>query len=111
MLHELGKLSFECIDWAAVKPTTRAGETGVATWREFTAGSVRCRRVDYSSGYFADHWCSRGHVLFVLSGELVVELQDGRSFTLVPGNMYCVGDDMEPHRSHTDVGAELFIVD
>ena len=33
--------------------------------------------VEYSPGYFADHWCDRGHVLYVLEGELDTELRDG----------------------------------
>jgi quercetin dioxygenase-like cupin family protein len=74
-------------------------------------GNIRVRTVDYSPGYLADHWCSRGHVLYVLSGELVTELADGRSFTLQPGQSYQVADGEEPHRSRTASGATLFIVD
>ena len=67
--------------------------------------------VEYSPGYLADHWCSRGHVLYVLEGELVTELKDGRRFTLRPGTSYQVASDAEPHRSATSVGAKPFIVD
>ena len=38
-------------------------------------------------------------------------LADGRSFTLTPGLSYQVADDAEPHLSHTETGAKLFIVD
>jgi quercetin dioxygenase-like cupin family protein len=47
----------------------------------------------------------------VLEGELVTELQDGRSFTLRPGQSYQVADNEEPHRSRTASGASLFVVD
>jgi hypothetical protein len=67
--------------------------------------------VEYSPGYLADHWCSRGHVLLVLDGELVTELQDGRSVTLTSGMSYQVADGQTPHRSRTLGGARLFIVD
>jgi quercetin dioxygenase-like cupin family protein len=50
-------------------------------------------------------------VLYVLSGELVTELKDGRTFTLLPGQSYQVADNEEPHRSRTAGGATLFIVD
>jgi uncharacterized cupin superfamily protein len=83
----------------------------MAYWRTLEIGNIRVRMVEYSPGYFADHWCSRGHVLLVLEGELVTELQDGRTFTLRPGMSYQVADDAEPHRSHTATGARLFIVD
>jgi quercetin dioxygenase-like cupin family protein len=67
--------------------------------------------VEYSAGYLADHWCDRGHVLYVLEGELHTELRDGRTFRLTPGMSYQVADGAEPHRSHTAKGARLFIVD
>ena len=82
-------------------------------WSSFTRqfGPIRVRRVDYTPGYLADHWCVKGHILFVLEGELVTELEDGRVFTLGPGQSYQVADNAEPHRSRTAVGAKLFIVD
>jgi hypothetical protein len=46
-----------------------------------------------------------------LEGELHTELADGREFVLTPGTSYQVADHAEPHRSHTKVGAKLFIVD
>jgi quercetin dioxygenase-like cupin family protein len=67
--------------------------------------------VEYSPGYIADHWCSKGHILLVLEGDLETELQDGRKFTLKPGMSYQVQDDGEAHRSSTTTGAKLFIVD
>jgi hypothetical protein len=51
------------------------------------------------------------HILLCLDGELHTELKDGRSFTLRPGMSYQVADNAEPHRSQTNVGARLFIVD
>jgi len=75
-------------------------------------GDLRVRQVEYSAGYFADHWCDRGHILFVLDGELVTELGDGRSFRLSPGMSYLVSDFGDAaHRSSTKAGARLFIVD
>jgi hypothetical protein len=59
----------------------------------------------------ADHWCSKGHVLLCLEGQLDTELQDGRKFTLTPGVSYQVADGAEKHRSSTATGAKLFIVD
>src|SRR5512137_889393 len=87
-------------DWSQIPPTEHPGVTGVALWRTLEIGNLRVRMVDYSPGYFADHWCPRGHVLLVLEGELVTELQDGREFILTPGTSYQVADDIAPHRSH-----------
>jgi len=67
--------------------------------------------VEYSAGYLADHWCSKGHVLLCLEGQLETELADGRRFSLTPGISYQVADNAEAHRSSTTSGAKLFIVD
>ena len=102
---------FMTTDWQSLPTTQHPGETGVAHWKTIEVGNIRVRMVEYSPGYLADHWCSRGHVLYVLEGELVTELKDGRRFTLRPGTSYQVASDAEPHRSATSVGAKLFIVD
>jgi len=102
---------FEAIDWSEVERSEHRGETGMAYWRTRHFGSIRVRMVEYTPGYLSDHWCAKGHVLLCLQGELHTELEDGRVFTLKPGMSYQVGDNAEPHRSRTDVGAVLFIVD
>jgi hypothetical protein len=107
----ISDLPFGVTDWSLVESTHHAGVTGSATWRTCQFGSLRVRMVEYSPGYFADHWCSKGHILLCTSGLLETELEDGRRFTLTPGMSYQVADHAEPHRSMTDVGATLFIVD
>ena len=102
---------FSTIDWSGLEPTVHAGETGEALWRTVEIGDVRLRMVEYTPGYLADHWCTRGHVLLVLDGELRTELDDGRVSVLTAGQSYQVGTDMEPHRSSTSTGARLFVVD
>lgn len=104
-------IPFGVTDWSAVEPTEHAGERGTAWWRTRQFGEIRVRLVEYSPGYLADHWCSKGHILFVVEGELMTELRDGRRFTLTAGTSYQVADDAEPHRSSTRTGARLFIVD
>jgi quercetin dioxygenase-like cupin family protein len=105
-------LPFTVTDWATVPATEHAGETGRALWRTLDIGDLRVRVVEYSPGYRADHWCDRGHVLFVLEGELETELRDGRTFTLTRGMSYQVSDFGDAaHRSSTRTGATLFIVD
>jgi len=108
---KLPALPFTITDWNQVPVTRHPGESGEALWRTFGTGELRVRIVEYSPGYTADHWCDRGHVLYVLEGELHTELKDGRSFVLTPGMSYQIADDAEAHRSYTKLGAKLFIVD
>jgi len=105
-------LPFTLTDWDKIDPVVYPGETGEAVWRTVNVGDIRIRVVEYSPGYLADHWCDRGHILYVLEGELTSELRDGRSVVMTPGMSYQVSDfGDEPHRSRTAKGAKLFIVD
>lgn len=102
---------FAVVDWGGVPPTEHPGATGTAFWRTVQAGNIRVRIVEYSAGYLADHWCHRGHVLYVLEGELVTELRNGETHVLTAGHSYHVADSDMPHRSRTPTGAKLFVVD
>jgi hypothetical protein len=104
-------LPFGTTDWNSVEQTEHQGVTGIAYWRTKNFGDMRVRLVEYSPGYLADHWCTKGHILFCFEGELHTELKDGREFVLTPGMSYQVADNAEPHRSSTELGAKLFVVD
>ncbi len=108
---QIQDVPFMTMDWSKVTPTEHAGTSGKALWRTLEIGNIRVRMVEYTPGYVADHWCKRGHVLLVLEGELETELSDGRKFNLKAGMSYQVADDINPHRSSSQSGAKLFIVD
>src|SRR4051794_18554984 len=108
---KLEDIPFQAIDWSSIPKAEHRGESGVATWRTVEVGNVRARIIEYSPGYVADHWCERGHVVYVLGGELVNELRDGRSNVLPAGRGSVVADGDGAHRSKTPLGARLFIVD
>ncbi|RPH50693.1 MAG: hypothetical protein EHM85_09425 [Desulfobacteraceae bacterium] len=108
---QMADIAFGTTDWDSIERTEHKGQTGVAFWRTQNFGGIRVRMVEYSPGYLADHWCTKGHILLCLGGELQTELGDGRKFILKPGVSYQVADNAEPHRSFTAIGAKLFIVD
>jgi hypothetical protein len=112
MQMKIPALPFTTTDWSQMPATEHPGETGRAYWRTLDIGDVRVRMVEYTPGYMADHWCDRGHILYVVEGELQTELQDGRRFDLTAGMSYQVSDFGDAaHRSSTRTGAKLFIVD
>ncbi len=109
---QIPQLPFTVTDWSKIEPTRHIGEQGEAIWRTINIGNIRIRQVDYSPGYRADHWCDRGHILYVLEGSIISELKDGRRFTLSAGMSYQVSDHGDSaHRSIAPEGARLFIVD
>jgi hypothetical protein len=109
---EIIDVPFCIATWDEIPATEHKGETGYARWRDLNVGNIHVHMAEYSPGYKADGWCSTGHVLLVLKGQLVTELKDGRVFTLNAGQSYQVSSsETNPHRSHTDTGATLFLVD
>lgn len=108
---ELQSIPFTVVTWDDIPPESHAGVAGSASWKVVQRGNVRARIVEYTAGYIADHWCEKGHVVYVLEGEFVSELKDGRTFTLRKGMTYLVADHAEPHRSSTNVGVKLLIID
>jgi hypothetical protein len=104
-------IPFQVTDWNSAPEKIFKGETGFASWKIVTIGDLRIRLVQYSENYLADHWCSLGHIVYCLEGEFVSELSDGRSFTLSAGMSYQVSDDASSHRSVSEHGATLLIVD
>lgn len=108
---KMENIPFGITDWSQIEAERHPGDSGFALWRVAKFGDIRVRMVDYSPGYVADHWCIKGHILLCLKGEMITELDDGRTFVLTPGVSYQVADDAEAHRSTTREGATLFIVD
>lgn len=106
-------IPFQVTDWAAVPATEYPGESGTARWRTLKFGSLRVRLVDYSPNFLSDHWCKRGHIMFVVSGVLGIELADRQVYWLTQGMSFEVSDQESVHRTRTgaDTGATLFIVD
>jgi len=98
-------------DWSGVESTKHPGESGVATWQTQVFGEIRVRLVEYSAGYLADHWCSKGHIIYCLEGEARIELEDRETFVLKVGMSCQLSDHSVPHRASSVSGAKLFIVD
>src|SRR5262245_47181077 len=74
---QMSDIPFGTTDWSAVERTEHAGERGKAYWRTKQFNNIRVRMVEYTAGYLADHWCTKGHILFCTAGELHTELKDG----------------------------------
>lgn len=104
-------IPFQTIDWTTIPKVEYKGETGSAFWQTVQFPGLRIRIVEYSGGYMADHWCQKGHVVHCLEGEFVSELQDGKKFFLSKGSTYVVSDGISSHRSISENGVKLMIID
>ena len=104
-------IPFQTINWDNIATTEHKGTTGTAYWQTVLLDGLRIRKVIYSDNYKADHWCQKGHLLFVIEGEMITELADGQLFTMKTGVSYQVSDDLSSRRSFTEGGAKLIIID
>ncbi len=104
-------IPFQSIDWTKVPKTEHKGESGVAYWQTTQFEGLRIRIVEYSKGYIADHWCKKGHIVHCLEGEFTSEMENGNKFILTKGMTYVVSDKLSSHRSITENGVKLLIID
>ena len=104
-------IPFQTIDWSLIPKTEFKGETGVASWKTLQFEGLRIRIVEYSKGYLADHWCQKGHIVHCLEGEFVSKLEDGKTFILTQGMSYIVSYNLSAHRSFSEEGVKLLIID
>jgi len=107
----MNNIPFQKIDWTTIEKIEYKGETGVAYWQTIQFGGLRIRLVEYSSGYLADHWCQKGHVVHCLEGEFISELKTGDKVKLSKGESYVVSDELSSHRSVSKKGVRLLIID
>lgn len=107
----MSHIPFQSIDWANIKKTEHRGETGTSFWQTLQLEGLRIRKVEYSAGYLADHWCQKGHIVHCLEGEFVSELDNGKKMTLSKGMTYVVSDNLSSHRSVSAGGVQLLIID
>ncbi len=102
---------FQTIKWDQVPQEEYKGAEGFATWQTVQFAGLRIRIVHYSKGYIADHWCKKGHIVHCLEGEFISEMQSGEQYHLCAGMSYVVSDEVSSHRSITENGVKLLIID
>lgn len=107
----MSNIEFQSIDWSQIVKTEHIGKTGIAFWQTLQFAGLRVRIVEYSKGYLADHWCEKGHIVHCLEGAFTSELSDGSEYMLKQGMTYIVSDDLSSHRSKTQNGVKLLIID
>ena len=105
------KISFQVIDWSQVSQKSHEGLQGKSFWQVIQLPELRIRIVEYSPGYIADHWCTKGHIVHCLKGSFISEMENGDSFELTEGMTYVVSDEMSSHRSVSNEGVQLLIID
>lgn len=105
------KIPFTKVTWDDIIKTVHPGETGISYWQTLQYEGLRIRMVEYEKGYLADHWCQKGHIVHCLEGSFISELDSGEKILLSKGMSYVVSDNLSSHRSFSENGVKLMIID
>lgn len=108
ILENISPISF---NWNNLVSEKFEGETGYTIIKAHSVGTIKLRYVEYSTHYLANHWCDKGHLVFVISGQLIIEHKDNTVITLHKGSAYVVGDNAMAHKAKSTEGATVIIVD
>jgi len=106
-----GGIPFQVFHWADKAVELHPGVDAASYWHVLQLPGLRIRNVTYEPGYLADHWCRKGHIVYCLEGSLQTELDTGELFIMEKDMGYVVSDDLGAHRSFTEKGARLLIID
>lgn len=107
----MSNIPFQTINWDNIPKEEHPGETGTSWWQVLQLPGLRIRIVEYSTGYLADHWCQKGHIVHCLEGAFESEMATGEVFRLGKGMTYVVSDELSSHRSVSKEGVKLLIID
>lgn len=99
------------INWDIVPEEKSCGLTGSVISQTVSHPPISIRRLRFWANYEADHWCDKGHIIFVISGELIVEYIDGSSVSVAAGNSLLLGDHVLSHKARTEIETQVLIVD
>jgi quercetin dioxygenase-like cupin family protein len=98
-------------DWSSVAEEKAPGDNGFTMTKTKMLGEIRVRVVEFSPDYIADHWCDKGHVIYVLEGQLQIDYKDGNTTEVSAGMSYFIGDNSLTHFPRSGKGAKVLIID
>ncbi len=99
------------MDWSSILAEDHAGETGTASWKTLNIADIRIRMVEFSANYLSDHWCSKGHLIQCLEGEINIFSKTGQTILLKKGMTCIVGNESDAHKTSSVIRCKLLIID
>lgn len=113
-----------CLGWASIvgdRDTSERVDFDSATWttpvggvreRVVEDGSLRFRLVEFSQEFVEEGWCRRGHIGYMIDGELEIAFADHTIRLTAGDGLFIPGGEESKHRatSLTPV-ARAFLVD
>lgn len=108
---DINILKDQLINWESVPDETFSGVSGFVVSKAVTFENFRIRQLSFSENYEADHWCEKGHVIYVIDGELLIEYKDQPSVFVSKGSSLILGDNISWHKAKTRITTLVLIID
>ncbi|MBB4807730.1 quercetin dioxygenase-like cupin family protein [Chryseobacterium defluvii] len=108
---EIQALKDTAINWEIIPEQKANGVTGSVISRTIEFQNFKIRQLYFSEDYEADHWCEKGHIIHVVSGELIIEYNEGPSIAISKGNSLVLGDHISSHKARTKTETQVLIID
>ena len=91
----ISKLPFCTVNWSDITPTEHQGETGMALWRTSSLAPSGYAWWSTAPAIWQTTGVSKAICCCVWKASWIQSLEDGRRFTLEPGQSYHVADNAE----------------
>ena len=104
-------IPFTITNWNELAVQGEAGVSGEAYVKSIDLGDVKLRQIKYSPGYEADHFCTKGHIVYCIAGSFEITLSDLSTYLISAGNTFQVSDNLSTHKVISKTGATVFVVD
>ena len=101
---ETCKVEFDSIEWQEAMPGAR--------FKVFGDGKKQVRLLEFTSEFVEPHWCEKGHVGFVLKGELEIDF-DGQIVSYGQGaGIFIPAGALTKHKARSITpSVQLFLVE
>ena len=101
---ETCKVLFDSIEWQEAMPGAR--------FKIFSDGKKQIRLLEFTSEFVEPRWCEKGHIGFVLSGELEIDF-DGKIVNYIQGSgIFIPTGTLTKHKARSITpSVQLFLVE
>ncbi|MDP1611152.1 MAG: hypothetical protein Q8M11_08830 [Sulfuritalea sp.] len=98
------KVVFDFLEWQEAMPGAR--------FKIYSDGKKQMRLLEFTSEFVEPHWCEKGHIGFVLNGELEIDF-DGQIVSYSPGaGIFIPTGALTKHKARSITpSVQLFLVE
>jgi len=109
--EERSSIPFSQIKWQQIPSISKEGDSGTSLCKKFELPGLSICKVEYSAGYRSDFCFEKGQIFHCLEGEIIIEISGTDNINLSSGDTWLVSNDTSSHRSFSEKGVKLLIIE